>query len=410
MCDIGDKQSIEDDLSTFSAHINYLKSIINNANDKTLILLDELGTGTDPEAGVAISRAVMEYILNEKSRMLATTHLGVLKSWAHETEGVINGGMVFNSKKLFPTYELQLGYPGASYAIEVATRVGLSKQIINRAKSLIGKKSVAIEDVLKVLEEDKEFINNKKNDLIQKQKELDDKEDKIKELQKEIKNIYKTAKSNAAEEAEILINETRRDMENLVSDIRSNNASKDSISKSKQGLKKSTVKIKKYKVKSKTKNKFTSISPADAIKGTAVYIPHLQMQATIINPPNNQQKITVESNGLKLTLKYDLVTIDRFEKANLNLESMTSHKINRPKSMSIDLRGKRLEPALLELEQFLDSALIAGMNNVNILHGKGSGILMKGVNEFLKNQNYIKSYKFANDDLGGSGVTEVEFK
>ena len=410
LCDIGDQQSIEDDLSTFSAHIHNLTAITQLADDKTLILLDELGTGTDPDAGAAISRAIMENILDNGSRMLATTHLGALKSWAHETDGVMNGGMVFDPKGLVPTYELQLGYPGASYALEIATRMGLDDTIINRAKSLIGDNSVKLEDILRILEQEQQTAKDLKKDLTHREKLLNDKENAIKSLEEEIKKKHRSAKSNAAEEAEMLIHETRREMENLVAQIRSSDADTTSIQEAKKGITKSIRQLKKHKITSVSERIFTPIPVDEIIEGVSVYIPHLKMKGVIIHPPNNQQKMTVEVNGLKLTLKCDQVMADKGKEANTEPDNIGKNKVDRPQSMQLDLRGIRLEPALLELEQFLDRALISGMNQINILHGKGTGVLMKAVGEFLENQPYVKKFNFANEDHGGAGITQVEFK
>ena len=410
LCDIGDQQSIEDDLSTFSAHIQNLTAITQTADEKTLILLDELGTGTDPDAGAAISRAIMENILEKGSRLLATTHLGALKSWAHETEGVMNGGMVFDPKGLVPTYELQLGYPGASYAIEIATRMGLDNEIIHRAKLLIGDNSVKLEDILRILEIEQQSAKALKDDLEIREKVLVDKERVVKYLEQEVKKKHKSAKSTAAEEAETLIHETRREMENLVAQIRTSEADSGSIQQAKHGLDKSIKRLKKHKIKPIPEKEFTPISVDDAIEGALVYIPHLNMKGIIIHPPNNQQKITVEVNGLKLTLKCDQVARDKEKKAKSEPGPIATNKVERPQSMQLDLRGMRVDPALLELEQFLDRALISGMSQVNILHGKGTGALMDAVGEFLKGQSLVKKFNFAHDDQGGAGITEVEFK
>jgi len=410
LCDIGDQQSIEDDLSTFSAHIQNLTAITQTADEKTLILLDELGTGTDPDAGAAISRAIMENILDNGSRMLATTHLGALKSWAHETDGVMNGGMVFDPKGLAPTYELQLGYPGASYAIEIATRMGLDDNIINRAKSLIGDNSVKLEDILRILEEEQQLAKELKQDLVHREKALNDKERAVKYLEQEVKKKHKSAKSTAAEEAEALIHETRREMENLVAQIRSSDADSTSIQQAKHGLDKSIKRLKKHKIKPVPEKVFMPISVDDAIEGALVYIPHLNMEGTIIHPPNNQQKITIEANGLKLTLKCDQVAAEKEKKVKAEPGHIATNQVERPQSMQLDLRGMRVEPALLELEQFLDRALISGMSQVNILHGKGTGALMEAVGEFLGNQPYVKTFSFAHENYGGAGITEVEFK
>jgi len=141
-----------------------------------------------------------------------------------------------------------------------------------------------------------------------------------------------------------------------------------------------------------------------------VYIPHLNMEGTIIHPPNNQQKITIEANGLKLTLKCDQVAAEKEKKAKAEPGHIATNQVERPQSMQLDLRGMRVEPALLELEQFLDRALISGMSQVNILHGKGTGALMEAVGEFLGNQPYVKTFSFAHENYGGAGITEVEFK
>jgi len=410
LCDIGDQQSIEDDLSTFSAHIQNLTAITQTADEKTLILLDELGTGTDPDAGAAISRAIMENILEKGSRLLATTHLGALKSWAHETDGVMNGGMVFDPKGLAPTYELQLGYPGASYAIEIATRMGLCDDIIDRAKSLIGDNSVKLEDIIRILEIEQQSAKELKDTLEIREKALNDKEHAMKYLEQEVRKKYKSAKSIAAEEAEALVYETRREMENLVAQIRSSDADSASIQQAKQGMEKSIKQLKKHKIKPSPEKIFTPISVEDTIEGALVYIPHLDMKGTIIHPPNNQQKITVEANGLKLTLKCDQVAAHKAVKPKSTSRTISTIQLDRPKSMQLDLRGMRVDPALLELEQFLDRALISGMSQVNILHGKGTGALMEAVGEFLKIQTFVKNFNFAHEDQGGAGITEVEFK
>ena len=410
LCDIGDQQSIDDDLSTFSAHIKNLTTITQTADEKTLILLDELGTGTDPDAGAAISRAIMENILEKGSRLLATTHLGALKSWAHETVGVMNGGMVFDPKALVPTYELQLGYPGASYAIEIATRMGLDENIINRAKSFIGDNSVKLEDILRILEIEQQSATALKDELEIREKALVDKERAVQYLEQEVRKKHKQAKSSAAEEAEALIRETRREMENLVAQIRTSEADSESIQQAKHGVDKSIKRLKKHKIKPQPEKIFIPISIDDAIEGTLVFIPHLDMKGTIIHPPNKQQKITVEANGLKLTLKYNEVTAEKKSQSKGELRQISINKVDRPQSMRLDLRGMRVDPALLELEQFLDQALVSGMNHVNILHGKGRGVLMEAVGEFLDNQPYVKKFNFALEEQGGAGITEVEFK
>jgi len=303
-----------------------------------------------------------------------------------------------------------LGYPGASYAIEIATRMGLDDEIIDRAKSLVGDNSVKLEDILRILEIEQQSAKELKNVLELREKALIDKERVVKYLEQEVRKKHKLAKSTAAEEAEALIRETRREMENLVAHIRSSEADSASIQQAKHGFDKSIKRLKKHKVKLPPEKVFTPISIDDATEGAMVYIPHLDMEGTIIHPPNNKQKITVEANGLKLTLKCDQVAAHKEVKTKSTSRTISTNQVDRPQSMQLDLRGMRVDPALLELEQFLDRALISGMSHVNILHGKGTGALMEVVGEFLKGQSFVKKFNFAHEEQGGAGITEVEFK
>ena len=410
LSDIGDQQSIEDDLSTFSAHIQNLSAIIEKSDKNTLILLDELGTGTDPDAGAAISRAILESLLESNAMVFATTHLGALKSWAHETDGVKNGGMVFDPNGLKPTYELQLGYPGASYAIEISTRMGLDKTIINRATNLIGDNSVKLEEILRVLEEEQKKVSDLKTELSIREERLQEKETAVRYIENELKKKQKHATSDAATEAEALVIETRREMERLISDIRSSNADKESIRSAKNAVESSIKKLKPLQRKPVEKSPFKTLKNRDAKEGFRVYIPHLELAGVIIHPPNNKNKVTVESNGLKLTLNLKELTYEKKEAIRIKHTPISMNKVERPERMRIDLRGKRVDEAIAELQVFIDRALVSGMTQVSILHGKGTGALMDAVEEYLTDQSFVKAFNFAHEDHGGAGITEVIFK
>lgn len=410
MSDIGDGQSIENDLSTFSAHIQNLATIVESSNEDSLILLDELGTGTDPDAGAALSQAILESLLQKNSMVVATTHLGSLKVWAADEEGILNGGMIFDSDALAPTYELQLGTPGASYALEISKRMGLSYDIINRSRELIGDGSVSLENILKKLEKERLAAESLKEKLQQREKKLTQVETDVYGWEKEIRDAHKKAKSSAAREAEEIILSTRKEAENLIADIRNSQADRKAIQKTKKQLNATLRQLQNQG--ENVESESILFSKKDAIKGAGVFIPKLNSQGKIIHPPNKHDKVRVEANGITLTLKLsELQPARPAEKASTKMvKTVSIHKVSRLEGIQIDLRGKRVDEALHETGKFIDTALLSGIGIVNILHGKGTGALMEAIHDFLKKQSCVTHIQFADEDQGGAGITVVELK
>ena len=408
MADIGDRQSIEDDLSTFSAHIQNLATIVEQANENTLILLDELGTGTDPDAGAALSRAIMESLIQKNCTVIATTHLGSLKVWASDEKGIINGGMIFNSEALAPTYELQLGTPGASYALEISKRMGLSDDIINRSKELVGDGSVNLENILGQLEKERLAAESLRIDLQHREKKLEKIETQLFSKENEINKAHKKAKSNAVLEAEEIILSARRDAENLIAEIRTNQADTETIKKVKEHFQETLEEL-----QQQDKTSEENINPlleGDVKKGGVVYIPHLKNKGKIIHLPDKKNRVRVEVNGITLTLNLAELQIAE-PSENSDLDTKTNISISKTSSVAklqIDLRGMRVDEALRETEKHLDSALVSGMGFIHILHGKGTGALMEAIHEFLREQSFVTNFHFANEDQGGAGITVVE--
>ena len=408
MADIGDRQSMEDDLSTFSAHIQNLAEIVEEADENTLILLDELGTGTDPDAGAALSRAILETLLMKTSMVVATTHLGSLKVWASEEKGIVNGGMIFDSDALAPTYELQLGIPGASYALEISKRMGLSDDIIKRSKELIGDGSVQLENILGRMEKERLEAESLRIELQQREKKLANTEIDIYNREKEINKTHNKAKSTAAREAEEIILSARGEIESLISDIRNSQADTESIRKTKKQIDNT---LRRLKTQGQSiEPDIETLSKKDAVSGIEVFIPNLKSHGKIIHPPDKKNRVRVEANGITLTLKLtELQPISPTEKTIENTN--TGFSINTTSTLGtiqIDLRGKRVDEALRETEKFLDSALVSGMGFVHILHGKGTGALMEAIHEYLGEQSFVSNFQFADEDQGGAGITVVE--
>ena len=390
MADIGDRQSMEDDLSTFSAHIQNLAEIVRDADEKTLILLDELGTGTDPDAGAALSQAMLESILKKKSTVVATTHLGSLKVWAADEEGIVNGGMIFDSDALAPTYELLIGTPGASYALEISKRMGLNDNIITRSEELVGDGSVSLENILSKLEKERLEVESLKQGLKQREEKLAQAETETYNKEKEISDAHKKAKSNAAREAEEIILSARKEAENLIAEIRNSQADKELIQKTKKQIHKTLSRLQSQE----QDTDFEPISKQESTAGSEVFIPKLKSYGKIIHPPDKQNKVRVEANGITLTLKLSELksALSSRESSEKYGAEFSINKTSALESLQIDLRGKRVDEALLETEKFMDTALLSGVGFVNILHGKGNGILKGAIHDFLGKNRFIINY------------------
>ena len=409
MADIGDRQSIEDDLSTFSAHIKNLAEIIQIADNTTLVLLDELGTGTDPDAGAALSRSILEKLLKKNVTVITTTHLGSLKVWAFDTLGAINGGMIFDSDALVPTFKLQLGTPGASYALEISKRMGLSSSIIQRSKILLEDGSIQLENILALLEKERREAASLYSDLKGREQKLAEAEKKISKKKKEVDKAHRIAKSSAISDAEKIILKTRREAENLIADIRNKQADSQSIRDTKKQIEHSLSELQSEKDPDALEN--IGISKADAVVDAAIFIPSLNIVGKIVHPPDKHEKVRVIANGVTLSLNLsELQLFHSTEKSTPQKKQPALIQVKTLQNIQIDLRGRRVTDALHETEKFLDTALLSGVEFVNILHGKGTGALMEALHAYLKEQSFVKEYKFANDDQGGAGITVVKMK
>ena len=404
LTDIGDRQSIENDLSTFSAHITNLKYILELANHDTLIILDELGTGTEPELGTAISQAIIEEFIQKKSFVISTTHMSALKLWAQDKKEITNGGMIFNNEKLKPSYQLQLGLPGNSFALEISKRLGLDKKIILRAKKIVDKNILDFDNIVEKIERKNQQLNNLKIKLEDKEKSINKKEKEILKKEKEINQIFDNANDISADRIENEIISKRREMENLIFNIKSNNASKESIKKAKNIINKNLSKINKQKSK-KTKsseNKFIKV-------GDSVSILNFNTSGTVIKFSDDKQRVYVDVKGKNFKLSINEIKLYKNIKNQSTKKTLSNFRISKPKSFKIDLRGSRTDEALQKTRTFLDQSFISGMSFVHIIHGKGTGALQNAIIEELKNTSFVKNYNFADLESGGTGVTIVEF-
>ena len=409
--DIGDTQSIEMSLSTFSASLKNIVYIINNASENSLILLDEIGSGTDPIEGAALAIAILTYLTDNKIMTFSTTHYSELKYYAMENEGVMNASVEFDIKTLSPTYKLEIGTPGKSNAFEISKRLGLDDNILNKAKSLVGEDTKNINKILEEIELDKKEIESKnleidsykreiakiKKDLEEKNKQLDAKKEEVLDnAKKEANEILKKAN----EKSQSMLKEAKKSKRANTSDIDR------SLNKIRQAYKES-----KFENNDPIFKERKSKNAPDTLKvGDFVIIEGLGEKAEVIDAPDDKGNIKVQMGILKMDSNIKNVTKIKSSK---NREKPQAKVYNTKKAMHIsptlDLRGQRYDEAIRNLDKYLDDCLLAGLDKVKIIHGKGTGALIKGVSELLEKDKRVDNFRFGDDKEGGYGVSIVTF-
>jgi DNA mismatch repair protein MutS2 len=405
LIDIGDEQSLEDDLSTFSSHINNLKIILDTADANSLVLLDEIGTGTDPIEGSALASAVLMNLRDIGAFVLASTHHGSLKIIANSEKAFVNAAMEFNHDELKPTYKFKLGVPGSSYAFEIARRSGIKDEVINKASIIMDSDKYKLENFISELEE-------KSNKLEEKLKQLEIENSRlsglsnlyknnIERLEKEKKEILKKVKSDA----EDFLDGVNKNVESVIKQIRESNAAKDVIKDAKKiiaELKDETEKLYKPEVVLETKISDFSV-------GTFVSIKNTSTSGKIILIDDDKRKALIESGSIKMQVDIGDLILDHSKKEELH--KTHSHNFKQPVTQyRIDIRGRKPEEADFEILKFIDDSYMTGQQRVEILHGKGTGALKKTVKDILDKHEKVKNYYFAPVEFGGEGITIVEFK
>ncbi len=421
-CDIGDEQSLDQSLSTFSAHMKNVAEIIKHANERSLIVLDELGSGTDPQEGCAISMAVLDELLEKKSFVFVTTHHGALKNYGYGKKHCINASVEFNQNTLSPTYKIIMGVPGESHAIDIAKRNGLPINIIEKAEEYLGTNRADVSDLIKGLIQKHENLNE--FEVHKQEEELRLKEDRRKADLKELKLKQKELelKRSGIRRLDNFFDEKRKALENLVREIREGELNKEKTLAVKKWIddfkteldyEHNEIKTEELKLKEKDGLKQNNDSPLQNIRsGTKVYIKSYKRNGEILRK-EKKGKWLVAVDNLKLTIDPDDMEIcGNQESFKLSKPVVTivsddeSSSKTRP-AFELKLLGLRAEQAEKELQNQMDLALIHGISEFAIIHGKGDGILQQLTHRFLKQNKYVKSYCFAKPEEGGSGKTIV---
>ena len=408
--DIGDEQSIQDSLSTFSSHMLNIVEIIKNATSNSLILLDELGSGTDPIEGSRLAISILEYFKNLNSTVICTTHYQELKEFVLLNDGFENASFEFDLNTLSPTYKLLIGIPGKSNAFEISKRLGLNEQILSKAKSLMDSNDVRIEDLLKEIYDNKLQIEKEKEEI---SKNLNQAE----MLRKKLETDYSTSQ----EKAILLVENAKKEARDILLDVK--DEAIQIIKKMNSVKSKNTVqelydlkneindKLKTFStpVKSKTGN----LSKEDAIPGLNVYVIPLGKNGVIKSKPNSSLDVEVEVGNLKTNININkLVKLNNVPKKEKVVTKNTNQNSFKSKTISneINVIGFTVLDAIPVIDKYLDDASLAKLETVRIVHGKGTGKLKEGIHAFLKKNPHVKSYRMGTFGEGEMGVTVVEIK
>ena len=411
--DIGDDQSITESLSTFSAHMTNIVDIVKNSTENSLILVDELGSGTDPVEGASLAISVLDFFKSNSSLTVATTHYQELKKYALTTDGFENASVEFDVNTLSPTYHLLIGVPGKSNAFEISRKLGLPTSIIDEAKNNLTKNDIDFEELLKNIYDNKSKIENEKleiskklNEISELKKSLERDNTKLNEQEQEIINNAKIQARNILLEAKEEANEIISKM----NDVSKSNSDLNNLrNKLNTDIKNISVSSLNKNVKKESKS---SISVEEAKTNTEVFVTTLGQNGIIVSNVSKSNEVQVQIGSMKLSinLKY-LEKINKTEKAkNKSTSSYSSVSKAKHVSSEINVIGLNVDEAIFVIDKFLDDCSIANLQTVRIVHGKGTGKLREGIHKFLKSNSRVKSFRIGTYGEGEMGVTVVELK
>ncbi len=407
MADIGDEQSIEQNLSSFSGHVSKIKEILEEVNSKSLVLMDELGSGTDPMEGSAFAMAVIDYLNRKNIKSIITTHYSEVKAHAFNTTGIKSASMEFNVETLSPTYRLLEGIPGESNALIIARKYGISEEIIENARSYISEDNQKVEEMLKSIKEKNDELELLKTELENSRNALEIQKNSYEQKMIEVENEKNEVIKQAYDQADSYLKEVQSKAKNLIDKISQEDARKEDAKNAQRSLnmlRDSFIADKKRNIKEKK----VVAKNIDIQEGEEVLVKTLNQNGKVLRIIPESNSVQVKSGILKLMVSMDdIVKIQK--KKPKKFGSFASLKSSQVRS-EVDLRGMNSDEAIMELEIYLDRAMLNGYHEVYIIHGKGTMVLRKKIHEFLKTCKYVTEFKDANQNEGGIGCTVATLK
>ena len=419
--DIGDEQSIENDLSTFSSHVANLRYMMEHTDDRTLVLIDEAGTGTDPSEGAALAQVILEDLTNLGARTIATTHHGALKVFAHERNEVENGSMEFDRDTLRPTYRLRLGIPGSSYAFEIASRMGLDQGIINRSRGLLGEQTVRMEDLIAALDARNQALTARLEQVEHSLAQAQQQRERYERLFDQLEAQKEDIKEKALEEAESVMQRANAEIERTIREIKEHQAAREQTKQVRSQLETFRSEIKEEKKRTSSKKQKRSKRKQGTKKRDSRPAPRegLQVGDQVVLDGGSATAELLELDGKNAVIMsgsiHMRVKVDRLTKvAGPRKQQVTVRQIAKGNdkgvaalkaTQRIDVRGKRVDEAISIVVRFVDEAVAANLNRVEIVHGKGTGALRGAIHEFMQRTPDIARFEEAPVNEGGPGVT-----
>ena len=410
--DIGDEQSIEQSLSTFSSHMKNIVGILDRADENSLVLLDELGAGTDPIEGAALAMSILEGLNDRHCICVSTTHYSEIKAFAMTHEGMENASMEFDIDRLCPTYRLYIGIPGKSNAFEISSRLGLPNSIIDKAKGFLKGEDVRFEDIIssaqsqhRIAEEERKMAEEARAEL---EKLRADAERERRKLDEDRNRLQAKAK----EDAKRIVADTKREMEKLIVEIRSikdidRSAADRVIQAARDTLRATETAVNEKEAIKKEDN---TKPPKTVRAGDTVNIVTLDQKATVLSAPDSKGEVMVQAGVMKLNVKLKDIRLIEEKKAAAPTSGKVGLGAGKQVGLELDVRGMLVDEANIIVDRYLDDAYNAGLSEVNIIHGKGTGALRAGVQAFLKRHPLVKGYRMGSYGEGDAGVTVVTLK
>lgn len=412
LCDIGDEQSIEQSLSTFSSHIKNIVEILKVANGKSLVLLDEIGAGTDPIEGAALATAILKELRSKNAKIIATTHYTELKEYALSTPKIENASCEFDVNTLSPTYKLLIGMPGKSNALEISSRLGISEKIINDAKNFLSNDNIRFEKTLTELEKARQRLEKEKIKISEISEKIKKEKEQIKIDKLKVQKQNKMAIEKALKKADEIVQKTKHKADTVLQKAEKLNKKQKFSQNEFKSLKKGIAELEDISDPVIKKDKADYILPRKLKVGDDVLIFDIDKKGTVLEVNNEAGFALVQAGIIKTKVPISNLRLLNTEKKTISGKTIKSlnHRLNSPVNREIDLRGQTVLEALLEVEKFIDNAILMGVSQLSIIHGKGTGTLRKEIHKYLKNNKFVKSFRLGTFGEGEDGVTIVELK
>jgi DNA mismatch repair protein MutS2 len=403
LVDIGDEQSIESSMSTFSAHIANISEILKGADSKTIVMMDELGTGTEPAQGAALACAVLNNLKEKDALVFATTHLLDIAGFVHRTEGMVNASMEFDQETLSPLYMLKVGEPGQSYALEIAKRYGMPEDTISSAKEMLGSLKMDFHNLITDMKEKRVHYEEALTELQRNKKELEGKEMLVKERLAEAENQKREIMKNTYEEAKNIISDTKRQINAILEEAKREKS---------REVRKKLVKTEQHvEERLKEHDREPSLSIGEIKEGDIVFVKSIRYDAEVLTIDRKHNHVRVKVGSKDIEVPISDISRGKRKYPETSIPGYTLHKAEEEIiPFQLNIVGLRVDEALSRLEPFLNHVSIADINEVTIIHGIGTGALLKAVRSYLKEHPLVKEFRKGELSEGGNGVTIVKMK